>query len=146
MRTKEPDMDYVAGPKLHHLDRALPERRVLKLMRGRGARVVCVAGDVWVTEDGRYDDVVLVAGESAVLERDGMAMITTFDSADVEIVPPAVAGTESFELPAIDAELVERYTRSARRMRAQAMATAFADAVEWLRVKLRPAPRTECCA
>lgn len=139
-------MDKIAGPRLYHLDRSLPEHRVLRLTQARGTRIVAVAGDVWVTEDGRYDDVVLAPGESAVLERDGMAMITTFDSADVEIVPPATAEAKSFELPAIDAELVERYTHAARRMRAQAMATAFADAVEWLRAKLRPAPRTECCA
>ena len=84
-------MDKIAGPKLYHLDRSLPERRVLKLSAAQGARVVSLAGDVWITEDGRYDDVVLAAGESAVLERNGMAMITTFDSADVEIVPPATA-------------------------------------------------------
>ena len=139
-------MDTIAGPRLYHLDRALPERRVLRLTHARGTRIVAVAGDLWVTEDGRYDDVVLAPGESAVLERDGMAMITTFDSADVEIVPPATAETKSFERPAIDTELVERYTRAARRMRAQAMAAAFADAVEWLRAKLRPAERPECCA
>jgi hypothetical protein len=139
-------MDNAAGPKLYHLDRSLPERRVLKLHAAQGARVVSLAGDVWITEDGRYDDVVLAAGESAVLERNGMAMITTFDSADVEIVLPATAETKSFERSTIDAELVERYTRSARRMRAEAMAASFADAVEWLRAKLRPAPRRECCA
>jgi hypothetical protein len=143
-------MDNAAGPKLYHLDRSLPARRVLKLHAAQGARVVSLAGDVWITEDGRYDDVVLAAGESAVLERNGMAMITTFDSADVEIVPPAIAGAKRESLlperPAIDFDLVARYTRSARRMRAQAMAAAFADAVEWLRARLRPAPRHECCA
>ena len=139
-------MDKFAGPKLYHLDRALPERRVLRLTHARGTRIVAVAGDLWVTEDGRYDDVVLAPGESAALERDGMAMITTFDSADVEIVPPATVETGLYERPSIDAELVERHTRSARHMRAQAMAAAFADAVEWVRGKLRPAPRTECCA
>ena len=139
-------MDYVAAPKLYHLDRALPERRVLRLTHARGTRIVAVAGDVWITEDGRYDDVVLAPGESAALERNGMAMITTFNSADVEIVPPATAETKSLEGPAIDADLVERHTHSARRMRAQAMAASFADAVEWLRARLRPAQRPECCA
>jgi hypothetical protein len=139
-------MDYVAGPKLHHLDRALPERRVLKLIRARGARVVCVAGDVWVTEDGRYDDVVLAAGESAVLERDGMAMITPFGSADVEIVLPVAAEAAPYGHLAIDAALIERHTQAARHLRAQTIAAMFADAVGWLRAKLSPAPQRECCA
>lgn len=139
-------MDKVAGPKLYHLDRSLAERHVLKLSGVRGARVVCIVGDVWVTEDGRYDDVVLAAGESALLERDGMAMITPFGSADVEIVLPATAEAAPIRRPPIDAELVERCIHAARRMRAQAMAAAFADAVEWLRARLRPAERPECCA
>lgn len=139
-------MDKIAGPKLYHLDRALPDRRVLRLTHARGTRIVAVAGDIWVTEDGRYDDVVLAPGESAALERDGMAMITTFDSADVEIVPPPTAEAKPFERWGIDPELLQRHIQSAHRLRAQAMATAFADAVEWLRAKLRPAERPECCA
>ena len=139
-------MDRLTGIKLYHLDRTLAERRVLKLSAARGARVVSLAGDVWITEDGRYDDVVLAAGESAMLERNGKAMITPFDSADVELVLPAHAEAKLFERPAIDARAVERYTRSAQRMRARAMYAAFADGVEWLRARLRPAPRPERCA
>jgi uncharacterized protein YjiS (DUF1127 family) len=120
-------MDCAAGPKLHYLDRALPERRVLKLKGARGARVVCVAGDVWITEDGRYDDVVLAAGESAMLERDGMAMITPFGSADVEIVCPATTG-----LPG-DTESLEGHLRAARRLRALALATLPAGVIAWVR-------------
>lgn len=141
-------MDSLTGIGLYHLDRSSPERRVLKLRAAKGARIVSLAGDVWITEDGRYDDVVLGAGESAVLERNGMAMVTTFDSADVEVMLPATAEAALVERPAIDAEMVERQVQAARRLRAQAMAKAFADVVEWVRGKLRPAPRThtECCA
>ena len=139
-------MDYVAGPKLHHLDRALPERRVLKLPRARGARVVCVAGDVWVTEDGRYDDVVLAAGQSAVLERDGTAIVTPFGSADVEIVLPVAAEAAPYGHLAIDAALIERHTQAARQLRTQAIAAMFANVLEWLRARLSPVPRRECCA
>jgi hypothetical protein len=143
---KEQTMDHLTGPKLYHLERSLPERRVLKLDRARGARIVSVAGDVWITEGGRYDDVVLATGESAVLERDGTAMITPFDSADVEVVLPVAAEAAPFARPTIDAALVERHTRAARRLRARAMAAMFTDAVEWVRAKLRPAAQPECCA
>ncbi|MBI3375927.1 MAG: DUF2917 domain-containing protein [Betaproteobacteria bacterium] len=139
-------MDYVAGPKLHHLDRAVPERRVLKLQRARGARVVCLAGDVWLTEDGRYDDVVLAAGESAVLERDGMAMITPLGSADVEIVHRVTAQAAPYGYLAIDAALIERHMQAARHLRRQAIATMFANAVGWLRARVSHGPRRECCA
>lgn len=139
-------MDHLNGANLHHLDRHVPGARVLKLKHARGTRIVAVAGDIWITEDGRHDDVVLAAGESAALERDGMAMITTFDSADVEVVPPAGAATAMGETRPIDGELIDRQIRAAHRLRAQAMAAAFADGVEWLRAKLRPAPQRECCA
>lgn len=140
-------MDYLNGPKLYHLDRSLPERRVLKLDRARGARIVSVAGDVWITEDGRYDDVVLASGESTVLERNGTAMITTFGSADVEVVLPVAADAATSTHLTIDPATLERHIRAAQRMRAQAMGTMFADAVDWVRAKLRPAaPRVGCCA
>lgn len=125
-------MDYVAGPKLHHLDRAVAEARVLKLTNARGARVVCIAGDVWVTEDGRYDDVVLAAGESAVLERDGTAMITPFGSADVEVVLPVAAQAARYRHLRIDAALIERQVLAARRLRAQTIAALCADAIAWM--------------
>ena len=139
-------MDSLTGLKLYHLESSLPERRVLKLKRARGTRIVSVAGDVWITEDGRYDDVVLATGESAILERDGTAMITPFGSADVEVVLPVAAETARWVLPTIDAEQIERHTRAARSLRAQAMAAMFTDVVEWARAKLRPAERPECCA
>ncbi len=84
------------GPRLHHLDQAAAERRVLKIGRARGVRVGCIAGEVWITEDGRQDDVVLSAGESAVLERAGLAMITPFGSADVEIECPEAPVATAF--------------------------------------------------
>ena len=139
-------MDKIAGSTLHHLDRALPERRVLRLTHARGTRIVAVAGDIWITEDGRYDDVVLAPGESAALERDGMAMITAFDSADVEVVPPVKAEATIGTGDKIDTDLIELQMRAAHRLRAQAMGTAFASGIEWLRARLRPAAQRECCA
>ena len=139
-------MDHLNGANLHHLDRGVSGRRVLKLTQSRGTRIVAVAGEIWITEDGRHDDVVLAAGESAVLERDGMAMVTPFQSADVEIVQPGQAARMLIERPVIDPEVVARQVRDARRLRAQAMGKAFADGVAWLRAKLRPAPQHECCA
>jgi len=138
-------MDSLIGLKLYHLEGSLPERRVLKLQHARGARIVSVAGDVWITEDGRYDDVVLATGESTILEHDGMTMITPFGSADVEVVLP-IAESVRWARPKIDIELVQRHATAARRLRAQAMAGMFTRAVEWVRARLRPAARPECCA
>ena len=140
-------MDHLTGLKLYHLDRSLADRRALKLTGARGARIVSIAGDVWVTEDRRYDDVVLAAGESTVLERDGMALITAFDSADVEVVLPAAGeAAAAIAVPSIDDALVGRHVRAAHRMRVQAVRAAFAGAAEWVRGKLRPARRSGCCA
>ena len=139
-------MDLSTGPRLHHLDQAVPGRSVLKIERARGARVACIAGEVWITEDGRQDDVVLKAGENTVLGRAGLAMITPFGSADVEIEFPERVAIPPFRSVTADTPPREHYIDAARRMRAQAMVSAFAGAIRWLRARVRPADRNACCA
>lgn len=139
-------MDRSTGSRLRHLDQAVRGRSVLKIERARGARVVCIAGEVWITEDGRQDDVVLSAGESTVLERAGLAMITPLGSADVEIECPDKAAETRLRPTTGDTAYTEDYVLAVRRMRAQAMAGVFADAIRWLRARVRPSDRHACCA
>jgi Protein of unknown function (DUF2917) len=63
-------------PRLNPIPRHLRAREVLNIRHGRGLAVRCLAGALWVTQDGDTDDVVLKAGECFVLDRDGLALVS----------------------------------------------------------------------
>jgi hypothetical protein len=53
----------------------------LTVMDGRGSSMQCLFGSVWVTQDGDPRDIVLAAGDSFTLDRDGLAIVyATSDS------------------------------------------------------------------
>ena len=41
---------------------------------GRGLRVQCLTGTLWLTQDGDRRDIVLEAGDGATIERDGLSI------------------------------------------------------------------------
>ena len=47
----------------------------VEVIDGRGSSLRCLFGSVWVTQDGDPRDIVLAAGESFTLDRDGVAII-----------------------------------------------------------------------
>lgn len=52
----------------------------VEVIDGRGASMHCVFGSVWVTQADDPRDIVLTAGESFTLDRDGVAIV--FATAD----------------------------------------------------------------
>ena len=56
--------------------RHLRAREVLDIRNGQGLAVRCLAGSLWITQDGDTDDVVLEAGECFVLDRRGLALVS----------------------------------------------------------------------
>ena len=63
-------------PRFNPIPRHLRAREVLNIRHGRGLAVRCLAGALWVTQDGDTGDVVLKAGECFVLDRDGLALVS----------------------------------------------------------------------
>ena len=61
--------------------------RLLRLPRSAGTTVMARAGAVWITEEGRLEDVVLSSGESYTLRRRGVALIEAFDDASISLEP-----------------------------------------------------------
>lgn len=64
------DLSDLAGSVL------VPRQRALRLDDGGGRRVAVLAGDVWITQRGRYRDIVLRAGEECILEPSRDAVIS----------------------------------------------------------------------
>jgi hypothetical protein len=51
---------------------------VMRIHNGRGKEVRVERGTAWITQDGDVKDVVVDAGKSFRLERDGLTLITGF--------------------------------------------------------------------
>ena len=57
----------------------LKTKQVVKVRGGRGRSIVCDSGSVWVTQVGDPRDVILRAGESFRLDREGLAVVQALE-------------------------------------------------------------------
>jgi hypothetical protein len=68
--------------------RHLNARQVLDIRNGQGSRVRCLRGVLWITQSNDSDDIVVHDGQSFVLDRPGLALISApIGPADVIIQP-----------------------------------------------------------
>jgi hypothetical protein len=72
----------------------LPQGQAALLDDARGARVHCRAGSVWVTQEGDRRDVVLEPGDSILIERDGMAVVSALRDASIDVQEVRVQGRQ----------------------------------------------------
>jgi hypothetical protein len=63
-------------PRPSQIPRQLRAREVLDIRDGQGLAVRCLAGALWITQDGDTDDIVLKAGQCFVLDRPGLALVS----------------------------------------------------------------------
>jgi quercetin dioxygenase-like cupin family protein len=65
---------------------------LLPVHDGAGATVVCLQGEVWITQEHEGTDVVLEAGESFRLTLNGRTMVQALSASRVAVeAPPASA-------------------------------------------------------
>src|SRR3954468_22079384 len=74
---------------------SLPRDGVVHLEDAEGASVICSSGALWLTQEGREDDVILHPGESMRVANDGLTLITALRGGELRIVEPR---TEAHEL------------------------------------------------
>src|SRR5690242_4073732 len=72
----------------------LPREGVVSLRDAAGARIVCLSGALWLTQEGREEDVILQPGESIRVSNDGLALVTALRSSEVLVNEPCTAGGE----------------------------------------------------
>jgi len=85
--TGEPAMEAVVKAELI----ALKARGIHRLEAGRGVLIECVAGALWITQQGDHRDITLLAGERFRLDRDGLAVVYGLEPARMRIT--ATPGT-----------------------------------------------------
>jgi len=70
---------------------ALPARAAVRLRRGRGLRILCESGTVWVSEDRCREDHVLGAGDAVRVRGNRDIVLSGLPEARVALIlePPA---------------------------------------------------------
>ena len=53
----------------------------LPLQDARGSLVLCLSGSLWLTQEGDPRDVVLEAGDEALIDRDGLSLVYALSDA-----------------------------------------------------------------
>lgn len=66
----------------------LEYRSIIPVEVGRGSRIDCVRGSIWITEQGSVDDIVLDAGDSHEFSRSGVAVVQALREARVGLPVP----------------------------------------------------------
>jgi hypothetical protein len=63
----------------------LKRNQVVTVRDGSGNSIVCDSGTVWVTQDGDPRDIILRAGDSFTLDRNGAALVQAFEPGTISI-------------------------------------------------------------
>lgn len=63
----------------------LPKNGLLRLERARGLRIRCMAGRIWVTIAGRFDDVFLGEGESMDVLHSGVTLLEALHASRIAL-------------------------------------------------------------
>lgn len=72
----------------------LPREGVVLLREASGARVLCLSGALWVTQEGGRDDVILKDGESFRITRGGLTLVTALRGSELRVIEPCKSGRE----------------------------------------------------
>jgi hypothetical protein len=64
---------------------ALARDGLIALRGAEGARVTCLSGALWITEDQEVSDIILEAGESTTLRRPGLTLLMALQPASLRL-------------------------------------------------------------
>jgi hypothetical protein len=79
---------------------ALPMHAVHRLHDARGLLVSCLSGTLWLTQEGDVRDIVLEAGDDALIDRDGLTLLAALsDARFVLTAPPQPSAARVPQLP-----------------------------------------------
>jgi len=67
----------------------LAPREVIRVYDPTGARVECIRGELWITQDRDFEDHFLSADDALTLDRGGLALIHAQQRSDIVLFEPA---------------------------------------------------------
>ena len=71
---------------------ALERDQLMSLRGGKGVRVACLTGALWITQEQARDDVILEPGQSLVVDHPGLTVIMALGSATLRVCEPRGTG------------------------------------------------------
>jgi Protein of unknown function (DUF2917) len=79
----------------------LNHRELLDINDGQGLAVACIAGTVWITQSNDARDIVINAGQTFILDKQGLALVAAPIGQATIAVQQAQPDTQSiqFDLP-----------------------------------------------
>lgn len=79
---------------LHSGEICLAGGRPLRLSEARGVRVTCLFGTIWITMAGEVADLILHAGDSCQIARNGLTLIESIGCGRLRLERPAPSWIE----------------------------------------------------
>ena len=71
---------------------ALERDQLVSLRGGKGVRVACLTGALWITQEHDKEDVILEPGQSLVVDQPGLTVIMALGSATLRVCEPRGIG------------------------------------------------------
>jgi hypothetical protein len=66
----------------------LKAQESLRIVDGAGLEVKCIRGHLWITQHGDFEDRTIDGGQSFVLDRPGLSLVTALGEPAVVVVKP----------------------------------------------------------
>lgn len=66
----------------------LPRYTLQRVIDAKGQWLHCLRGTLWLTQEGDPRDIVLEAGDEALIERDGLSIISAMSDASFVLTSP----------------------------------------------------------
>jgi hypothetical protein len=66
----------------------LPRDGLISLRDGKGTRVVCLTGALWVTQEGQVEDVILEPGQCLKIAEGGLALVMALRPSSLQVRAP----------------------------------------------------------
>jgi hypothetical protein len=131
---------------------SLPKGRTLRVSDGRGRVIAVFAGRVWITQDNDSRDIVVEAGESFQIDRDGLTLAMALRDSQVMLLAAEPSAP-------LRSSRSYRLALGARGRRHAGIARSIAAGLAWLQRAVRhalggvasravasaKAPRTQAC-
>jgi hypothetical protein len=95
-----------------------------------GAAIRCVAGKLWLTQEGDVRDYVVPAGTTFCTDRSGRVVVSAIDGASA--VPVFERAPAHCVPGSVAIDSIERFTDAARKAQGQYVAALFSKAIGWI--------------
>ena len=67
---------------------ALDKDDLLRVLDGRGVSVYLASGELWLTQENDSRDIMLTAGQSFRLDKNGLTLVHAFERSEVSLCAP----------------------------------------------------------